>query len=185
MTRAEGGYTAFVPPPLPPDVLLVRPVSNQADASCPSRCSWPGRPSPGVLDSITLVDVSTQTFEQAGRLDPAPMWTLDAGHLAGALEPGDDLEGIVTYDDRMAEAFAGVFRRGAALGDAHKLLPSAMRVRGTSRAPQAGPERRSADRARPGLTRNYRSHHHGNESRAGAGQGRSQLVGISTDLSEQ
>ncbi len=57
-----------------------------------------------VLDSITLVDVAAQTFEQAGRLQPALLRTLDAVHLAAALELGDDLEGIVTYDDRLAEA---------------------------------------------------------------------------------
>lgn len=63
-----------------------------------------------VLDSITLVDVGTQTFEQAGRLDPALLRTLDAVHLAAAIELGDDLDGIVTYDERLAEAarFHGV-----------------------------------------------------------------------------
>ncbi|MBK5250721.1 MAG: VapC toxin family PIN domain ribonuclease, partial [Actinomycetales bacterium] len=30
--------------------------------------------------------------------------SLDAVHLAAALSLGDDLEGIVTYDDRLAEA---------------------------------------------------------------------------------
>jgi predicted nucleic acid-binding protein len=57
-----------------------------------------------VLDSITLIDVGTQTFEQAGRLDPPLLRSLDAVHLASALELGDDLDGIVTYDDRLAEA---------------------------------------------------------------------------------
>ncbi len=57
-----------------------------------------------VLDSITLINVSVQTFEQAGRLVPAAMRTLDAVHLSAALELGDDLDGIVTYDDRLAEA---------------------------------------------------------------------------------
>jgi uncharacterized protein len=57
-----------------------------------------------VLDSITLVDVGTQTFEQAGRIDPALLRTRDAVHLAAALDLGDDLDGIVTYDERLAEA---------------------------------------------------------------------------------
>lgn len=57
-----------------------------------------------VLDSITLVIVATSTFETAGRLDPAILRTLDAVHLAAALELGDDLAGIVTYDDRLADA---------------------------------------------------------------------------------
>ena len=57
-----------------------------------------------VLDSITLLTVSTATFETAGHLDPTILRTLDALHLAAALELGDDLSGIVTYDDRMADA---------------------------------------------------------------------------------
>ena len=36
------------------------------------------------------------TFEAAGRLDPTVLRTLDAVHLAAALDLGDDLEGIVT-----------------------------------------------------------------------------------------
>lgn len=57
-----------------------------------------------VLDSITLLAVATSTFEAAGRLDPAILRTLDAIHITAALELGDDLDGIVTYDDRLADA---------------------------------------------------------------------------------
>ena len=57
-----------------------------------------------VLDSITLMTVTTATFEEAGRFDPTLLRSLDAVHLAAALSLGDDLEGIVTYDDRLAEA---------------------------------------------------------------------------------
>ena len=57
-----------------------------------------------VLDSITLMKVTTETFEQAGRLGPSVLRTLDAVHLAAALDLGDDLDGMVTYDDRLAEA---------------------------------------------------------------------------------
>jgi predicted nucleic acid-binding protein len=57
-----------------------------------------------VLDSITLIQLATATFEEAGRLDPTLLRTLDAVHLAAALELGDDLETIVTYDERLAEA---------------------------------------------------------------------------------
>ena len=57
-----------------------------------------------MLDSITLIAVTAQTFEEAGRLDPTMLRTLDAIHLAAALDLGDDLDGIVTYDDRLAEA---------------------------------------------------------------------------------
>lgn len=57
-----------------------------------------------VLDAITLVTVRTAIFEQAGRLDPPALRTLDALHLAAALDLGDDLESIVTYDERLARA---------------------------------------------------------------------------------
>lgn len=57
-----------------------------------------------VLDSLTLTTVTTTTFDAAGRLDPALLGTLDAVHLAAALDLGDDLESIVTYDDRLAHA---------------------------------------------------------------------------------
>lgn len=57
-----------------------------------------------VLDGLILLSVGTATFEDAGRLSPDALRTLDAVHLAAALGLGDDLEGVVTYDDRLAEA---------------------------------------------------------------------------------
>jgi predicted nucleic acid-binding protein len=57
-----------------------------------------------VLDSVTLVTVRTATFESAGQLDPATLRTLDAVHIASALELGDDLRGLVTYDERLGQA---------------------------------------------------------------------------------
>lgn len=57
-----------------------------------------------VLDSITLLEVPTSMFEEAGRLDPTLLRSLDAVHLAAALSLGDDLDGMVTYDDRLADA---------------------------------------------------------------------------------
>ena len=57
-----------------------------------------------VLDSVTLMKVTTETVEQAGRLGPTALRTLDAVHLAAALDLGDDLDGMVTYDDQLAEA---------------------------------------------------------------------------------
>lgn len=59
-----------------------------------------------VLDSLTLLSLASSTFEAAGRLDPTAMRSLDAIHVAAAIELGDDLDGLVTYDDRMAEAAA-------------------------------------------------------------------------------
>ena len=57
-----------------------------------------------VLDLVTITEVTTAVFETAGRLDPAILRTLDAIHVAAALDLGDDLEGMVTYDERLAQA---------------------------------------------------------------------------------
>jgi predicted nucleic acid-binding protein len=53
---------------------------------------------------VTLIEVTTTMFEEAGRLDPTLRRSLDAVHLAAALALGDDLEGLVTYDDRLGDA---------------------------------------------------------------------------------
>lgn len=58
----------------------------------------------GVLDALTLVEVTTAIFEEASRVDPAILRTLDAIHIAAALDLGDDLDGLVTYDERLADA---------------------------------------------------------------------------------
>ena len=57
-----------------------------------------------VLDSLTLVTVPTSMFERAGELDIEGLRSLDALHLAVALDLDDDLEGIVTYDERLGDA---------------------------------------------------------------------------------
>ncbi len=57
-----------------------------------------------VLDSITLLRVSTEAFEHAAELEPFALRSLDAIHLAAAVELGDELDGIVTYDDRLSDA---------------------------------------------------------------------------------
>jgi len=57
-----------------------------------------------VLATMTVLTLSTETFEAAARLDPMTLRSLDALHLAVALELGDDLDGIVVYDERLADA---------------------------------------------------------------------------------
>jgi len=55
------------------------------------------------LDTVSLVLPSVTTFRTAGRLSPSDLRALDALHIATALEMGDDLNGVVTYDTRMIE----------------------------------------------------------------------------------
>lgn len=57
-----------------------------------------------VLDAFTIVQLPTSTFERAALLDPPTLRSLDALHLAAALSVGDDLDVIVTYDDRLTAA---------------------------------------------------------------------------------
>ena len=59
-----------------------------------------------LLEAVTLVQVTTDICERAADLDPAIFHSLDAIHLATALALGDSLEGVVTYDDRLAHACA-------------------------------------------------------------------------------
>lgn len=56
-----------------------------------------------VLDSLILVKLSTTVCERAAMLEPDVLRSLDALHLAAALEVGDELEGVVTYDRRLAD----------------------------------------------------------------------------------
>ena len=55
-----------------------------------------------VLDSLVLTEVTADIFEAAGRLDTGVMNCRDAVHLAAALDLGDDLDSLVTYNDRLA-----------------------------------------------------------------------------------
>lgn len=57
-----------------------------------------------VLDALTVLQLGTGVFEEAARLEPPSLRSLDALHLAAALTLEDDLLGVVTYDDRLAEA---------------------------------------------------------------------------------
>lgn len=56
------------------------------------------------LDSIEHLILDRDVLLSAGRLAPLGTRSLDAIHLAAALTAGDDLAGVVTYDDCMADA---------------------------------------------------------------------------------
>lgn len=57
-----------------------------------------------VLDSLTILKLSTSLFESAIRIEPVEVRSLDALHLAAALALGDELEAIVVYDKWLADA---------------------------------------------------------------------------------
>ncbi|MFV0319754.1 MAG: type II toxin-antitoxin system VapC family toxin [Microbacterium sp.] len=61
-----------------------------------------------VLARLVIVDVTTEVLDTAGVLDPVEVRSLDAVHLATALILGDEIETVITYDARMAQAAAAL-----------------------------------------------------------------------------
>jgi predicted nucleic acid-binding protein len=57
-----------------------------------------------LLTRIALLDVDRRILATAAAFEPPELRTLDAIHLATALAVGDDLDGFVTYDRRLAAA---------------------------------------------------------------------------------
>lgn len=56
------------------------------------------------LESVSMVLPSVATFFMAGRLSPMSLRSLDALHLATAMEIGDDLEALIAYDHQLIDA---------------------------------------------------------------------------------
>jgi len=56
-----------------------------------------------VLTSVALITVDEELLRKAGALGPPLLRSLDAIHLVSALSLGDDLAGLVTYDNRLAD----------------------------------------------------------------------------------
>lgn len=70
-----------------------------------------GLPSPLVdeaLEHLTLVTIEDSTIEGARSVGSDDLRALDAIHLATALEMGDDLEALVTFDRRLAASAAAI-----------------------------------------------------------------------------
>lgn len=59
-----------------------------------------------LLARLRLVRLDPDLLDAAGRLDPPGLRTLDAIYIQCALLLGDDLDALITYDDRQAEAAA-------------------------------------------------------------------------------
>ena len=57
-----------------------------------------------VLERVALVPVDDGIVREAADLKPAGLRALDAIHLATALSLADDIERLITYDARLAEA---------------------------------------------------------------------------------
>ena len=59
-----------------------------------------------VLTRVEMIEMSPAVIESASRLPDPMLRSLDAIHLATALLVRDDLDALVTYDDRLATAAA-------------------------------------------------------------------------------
>lgn len=57
-----------------------------------------------VLGGVDIIDLDEVVASRASAVALSTLRTLDAIHLASALEIGSDLEALVTYDRRLAEA---------------------------------------------------------------------------------
>jgi len=57
-----------------------------------------------LLDELDTIALTGDRFDDAGRIEPARLRSLDALHLTAARALGRDLAGIVAYDDRLLHA---------------------------------------------------------------------------------
>jgi len=76
-------------------VEVVRAVSPHGEE--------PVRTARELLDEIDLIQLDDELLDLAAELQ-GPLRSLDAIHLAAALELGDALEAVVTYDGQMTRA---------------------------------------------------------------------------------
>lgn len=60
--------------------------------------------SAAILGRFILLDIDRRVIDHAARLGPATLRTLDAIHLASAMQLGPELRSFVTYDRRLATA---------------------------------------------------------------------------------
>lgn len=61
-------------------------------------------PVQAAFDGVTVIDLDPSIASRAGVIEPVALRSLDAIHLASALELGDELDAFVTYDARQATA---------------------------------------------------------------------------------
>lgn len=56
------------------------------------------------FDGVAIIDLDLAIASRAGALEPVGLRSLDAIHMASALELGEELDAFVTYDARQASA---------------------------------------------------------------------------------
>ncbi len=88
------------------DVRVVSSDLARAETIRAVRRYWPELTveARSLFDSVTCVRMTLEIVERAALLDPPGLRSLDAIHLATALELRNEVEGLVTYDERLARA---------------------------------------------------------------------------------
>ena len=59
---------------------------------------------PAVMASVVVLPFDSRIATRAAAVGPASLRTLDAIHLASAVELGDELTAFVSYDERLLAA---------------------------------------------------------------------------------
>jgi hypothetical protein len=77
-------------------VEVARAVSRVAPGASPAVAA--------IFESIAVIGLDARIAARAGSLGPAGLRTLDAIHLATALELGTELAAFVSYDERLSAA---------------------------------------------------------------------------------
>jgi predicted nucleic acid-binding protein len=57
-----------------------------------------------ILQRLLIIELDAEIAESASEMAPAGLRSLDAIHLASALSIGDELNVLITYDSRLADA---------------------------------------------------------------------------------
>lgn len=60
-----------------------------------------------ILGQVIALSATKSIFESAANIEPKSLKSLDAVHVTTALSLGDELEGVITYDQQMAGAVEG------------------------------------------------------------------------------
>ena len=61
-------------------------------------------PVQAAFDGVTVIDLDPSIASRAGVIEPVGLRSLDAIHLASAVELGAEMDAFVTYDARQATA---------------------------------------------------------------------------------
>ncbi|NLB47108.1 MAG: type II toxin-antitoxin system VapC family toxin [Microbacteriaceae bacterium] len=63
-----------------------------------------------LFERVAIISLDASVYEEAGLIAPMELRTLDAIHLSAARLLGEQLDGMLCYDDRLSEAaeYAGI-----------------------------------------------------------------------------